>query len=134
MSYVVRPEGRGARVRERLRSKLRHRHGTSMVGWAAPRGCSISLPRLLLGIATACSVLASTGLSAQPIASCDAHKAQFALGQRYSPELAERAGRAAGARHTRKLEPGAPATTDLREDRLNLQLDRQETVSRVTCG
>ena len=35
---------------------------------------------------------------------------------------------------TRKLEPGMPATTDLREDRLNLQVDGQGVVNRVTCG
>jgi hypothetical protein len=71
---------------------------------------------------------------AQPPARCDVDKARFTIGQPYSPELAERAGRAAGARSTRKLEPGMPATTDLREDRLNLQVDGQGIVDRLTCG
>ena len=71
---------------------------------------------------------------AQQPARCEVDKARFTVGQPYSPELAERAGRAAGARSTRKLEPGMPATTDLREDRLNLQVDGQGVVDRVTCG
>jgi hypothetical protein len=71
---------------------------------------------------------------AQQPARCEVDKARFTIGQPYSPELAERAGRAAGARSTRKLEPGMPATTDLREDRLNLQVDGQGVVDRVTCG
>jgi hypothetical protein len=71
---------------------------------------------------------------AQQLARCEVDKARFAIGQPYSPELAERAGRAAGARSTRKLEPGMPATTDLREDRLNLQVDGQGIVDRLTCG
>jgi hypothetical protein len=71
---------------------------------------------------------------AQQLARCEVDKARFTIGQPYSPELAERAGRAAGARSTRKLEPGMPATTDLREDRLNLQVDGQGIVDRLTCG
>src|SRR5215204_4607170 len=60
---------------------------------------------------------------AQQPARCEVDKARFFVGEPYSRELAERAGRAAGARSTRKLEPGMPATTDLREDRLNLQVE-----------
>ena len=71
---------------------------------------------------------------AQQPARCEVDKARFVVGEPYSRELAERAGRAAGARSTRKLEPGAPATTDLREDRLNLRVDGQGVVDRVTCG
>jgi len=78
--------------------------------------------------------MAATGVSAQQPGSCAADRANFALGQPYSSDLANRARQAAGARNVRKLEPGAPATTDLRQDRLNLQVDDQEIVTRVTCG
>jgi hypothetical protein len=91
-----------------------------------------ALRPLILGIAL--GLMASAGVSAQQTGRCEAPKAEFAVGQRYSPELAERAGRAAGARDARKLAPGAVATTDFREDRLNLHVDDQEAVRRVTCG
>ena len=82
------------------------------------------------------TVWMSVGIAtfAQQPSRCEVDKARFTVGQPYSPELAERAGRAAGARSTRKLEPGMPATTDLREDRLNLQVYGQGVVDRVTCG
>lgn len=87
-----------------------------------------------LWLAMACVSLAAAGASAQQSGSCAADRANFALGQPYSSDLADRARQAAGARIVRKLEPGAPATTDLRQDRLNLQVDGQEIVTRVTCG
>jgi hypothetical protein len=87
-----------------------------------------------LGIAFWLLTPTLTLLAAQQTGTCEAAKAEFAVGQRYSAELAERAGRAAGARDARKLSPGGVATTDLREDRLNLHVDDQDTVRRVTCG
>ncbi len=81
-----------------------------------------------------CMPLGIASAFAQQPARCEVDKARFVVGEPYSRELAERAGRAAGARSTRKLEPGMPATTDLREDRLNLQVDGQGVVDHVTCG
>ena len=79
------------------------------------------------------SVGVASTFGQQP-ARCEVDQARFTIGQPYSPDLAERAGRAAGASSSRKLEPGMPATTGLREDRLNLQVDGQGGVDRVTCG
>ena len=96
-----------------------------MLSRSARRGLALVTVWMSVGIAST---------FAQQPARCEVDKARFTIGQPHSPELAERAGRAAGARSTRKLEPGAPATTDLREDRLNLQVDGQGVVYRVTCG
>ena len=93
------------------------------------RTSSLALPLVTVWM---CVGIAST--FAQQPARCEVDQARFTIGQPYSPELAERAGRAAGARSTRKIELGMPATTDLREDRLNLQVDGQGVVDRVTCG
>ena len=87
---------------------------------------------LALALVTVWMSVGIASTFAQQPARCEVDKARFTIGQPYSPELAERAGRAAGARSTRKLEPGMPATTDLREDRL--QVDGQGVVDRVTCG
>jgi Peptidase inhibitor I78 family len=71
---------------------------------------------------------------AQQASRCVAAKAESAIGQPYSPDLAERAARSTGAREARKLTPGGAATTDLQTDRLNLHVDDQDVVRRVTCG
>jgi Peptidase inhibitor I78 family len=71
---------------------------------------------------------------AQNAPRCEADKARFAVGEILSPELAERAARAAGARSTRKIEPDGAATMDLQPDRLNLEVDSRNIIQRVTCG
>ena len=71
---------------------------------------------------------------AQNAPRCEADKARFAVGEILSPELAERAGRAAGARSTRKIEPNGAATMDLQPDRLNLEVDSRNIIQHVTCG
>src|SRR5829696_7423557 len=65
---------------------------------------------------------------------CNQAKAQFAVGDRYSAEIAERARHAAGARIVRKVEPGGAYTTELRADRLNLEVDGSDIVREVSCG
>ncbi len=55
------------------------------------------------------------------------------VGQPYSPELAERARRTAGAREVRKIEPGGAYTTDLDAHRLNVEVDRAGIVRDLRC-
>ena len=65
---------------------------------------------------------------------CAAGEAQSVVGQPYSPELADRARRAAGAREVRKIEPGGAYTTDLDANRLNIEVDRAGIVTGLRCG
>jgi len=65
---------------------------------------------------------------------CAAGEARSAVGQPYSPELAERARRSAGAREARKIEPGGAYTTDLDAHRLNIEVDRGGIVRDLRCG
>jgi predicted methyltransferase len=65
---------------------------------------------------------------------CDAAKGQFAVGQPYTPELAERARTETGARTLRAIRPGQPVTMDYRQDRLNIEYEPGGNVTRVTCG
>jgi hypothetical protein len=76
----------------------------------------------LLTIAPACGFAQPVTAPAQP--RCTASEARLFAGQSYSPELAERARRAAGAREVRKIEPGGAYTTDLDAERLNVEVDR----------
>jgi hypothetical protein len=65
---------------------------------------------------------------------CVAGEAQSMVGQPYSPELADRARRAADAREVRKIEPGGAYTTDLDSNRLNVEVDRTGIVTGLRCG
>ncbi|MFC3712366.1 I78 family peptidase inhibitor [Sphingoaurantiacus capsulatus] len=65
---------------------------------------------------------------------CDAAKAQFAVGQSYSDSLAEQAREAAGAKMVRKLIPGQVVTMEFNGGRLNLDTDAAGKVSSARCG
>ena len=89
--------------------------------------------------AAALAVILSGAALGQPAPSagegaCDADRAAFAVSQPYSADLAERARQAAGARQSRKIEPGGAYTMELRTDRLNIEVDRRDVVQRVRCG
>jgi hypothetical protein len=86
----------------------------------------------LLAVVPACGFAQPVTVPAQP--RCAAGEAQLFAGQPYSPELAERARRAAGAREVRKIEPGGAYTTDLDADRLNVEVDRAGVVTGLRCG
>ena len=77
---------------------------------------------------------AQTDVADQPLHECDASRAQFAVGQRYSKQLAERARRAAHARVVRALEPGTMYTMEFDGGRLSIYLNSRGTVKSVKCG
>ena len=66
--------------------------------------------------------------------SCNAAPAQGLVGREASPALAAEAQRLTGARTWRWLRPGQIVTMEYRADRLNIHLDRQNRVVRITCG
>jgi hypothetical protein len=65
---------------------------------------------------------------------CSASGARFAIGEMYTPDLAERARRAARAQDVRIIEPGGAYTTELSPKRLNIEVDRAGIVRDLTCG
>jgi hypothetical protein len=67
-------------------------------------------------------------------ASCNAAGARWAIGERASDELLERARVAAGARVARFLFPGQPITLEYLAVRVNLELNADHVVVGVTCG
>ena len=66
--------------------------------------------------------------------SCDAERAQGLVGRAATAELGAEALRLSGAATLRWIPPGAMVTMDYREDRLNIELDGQNRVTRVRCG
>jgi Peptidase inhibitor I78 family len=65
---------------------------------------------------------------------CDASKAQGLVGQQASQSLGAEAVRLTGARALRWIAPGAVVTMDYREDRLNIHLDPDNKVVKISCG
>jgi hypothetical protein len=65
---------------------------------------------------------------------CHAEPAQFAVGQAYTPELAEKVREASGSTVVRALRPGQVVTMEFRFDRVSLHLDDKDIVTRVSCG
>lgn len=65
---------------------------------------------------------------------CNAAKAQFAVGERASQELLEKARAAAGAGVARFIRPNEPITLEFSPARLDLSLNGQDIVQSVYCG
>lgn len=66
--------------------------------------------------------------------SCDASRAQTLIGRPASSELGAEAQRLTGGRGIRWIQPGQAVTMDYRADRINIELDASNRVSRITCG
>ena len=66
--------------------------------------------------------------------SCDAAAAQRLVRREGSPQVAEEAQRLAGAKTVRFLHPGQIVTMEYRAGRLNLWLDENNRVMRISCG
>jgi hypothetical protein len=69
-----------------------------------------------------------------PRYTCNAQPAQGLVGRASSQELGTEAMRLSGARTLRWIPEGSAVTMDYRSDRLNIELDRQNKVTRIRCG
>jgi hypothetical protein len=69
-----------------------------------------------------------------PAMTCSAEKVQWTLGQPADEALTAKAKAQAGAERMRVIKPGMAVTMDYREDRLNLDVDADNKVTRAYCG
>ena len=67
-------------------------------------------------------------------ARCDASRAGNLVGREADAALGAEALRSSGAGTLRWIPPGAMVTMDYREDRLNIDLDARNRVTRIRCG
>ena len=84
-----------------------------------------------------CSTVTST--DAEPIAppkdaACAPDGLDLFLGKKATPELGVIMLKASGAKTLRWVAPGMAVTMDYRVDRLNVDLDEKNMVTRVHCG
>lgn len=89
-------------------------------------------------IATACTSLqpdpGEPGARAAASGTCNADPVQWAIGEDATQPTMGRAWRESGAGLIRPIAPGQPITKDLRPDRLNVELDRENRITRLYCG
>ncbi len=114
--------------------------GLLVAGWLTA-GCDGTSNRT-----TPASADPTTGPSAPPSGSpapqpapptsadCDATRVQWAVGQKASDDLLERARLDAGAKTARFLRPNQLITMEFSSERLNLGLDERDVVNAVSCG
>jgi Peptidase inhibitor I78 family len=88
----------------------------------------------LVAVVILCPAMVVAQSAPPALAACTADRARFAVGEVYTPDLAERARQAAGARLVRKIEPGGAYTMDFSPSRLNVEVDQGGTVRGVECG
>ena len=88
----------------------------------------------LIAIAAALTAGCATAPAAVAPERCDAAKAQKLLGRTRSEALGAEALRLSGAAALRWIPPGAMATMDHRQNRINLRVDPNDKVVKVDCG
>jgi len=88
----------------------------------------------LLALGACAAPPAPAPAEAPATGSCDASKAQFALGHEPGLAMQDQARERSGARIVRALRPGQPVTMEYNAERLNLHLDASGRIGRVTCG
>nr|WP_286948225.1 entry exclusion lipoprotein TrbK [Pseudomonas sp. UBA6718] len=65
---------------------------------------------------------------------CNAEAVQHLVDQRITAELAEEARVKAGAEHLRVTQPNQPVTMDYNPQRLNIDIDEDDSIIRLSCG
>ncbi|MGV8931610.1 MAG: I78 family peptidase inhibitor [Luteimonas sp.] len=74
-------------------------------------------------------------IPADTAALCNADAAQSFVGKQASEDTVAQAQRAAAARgDVRVIKPGQAVTMDYRNDRLNVEVDEQGKIIKITCG
>lgn len=103
--------------------------------------------RTLLGFATVAAALAMAACTTTPTAEagaddaprrggakCNADPVQWAVGQAGDQATMGRVWRESGAGLIRPIGPNQAVTMDYRGDRVNVHLDKDNKIIRITCG
>lgn len=105
----------------------------------------IASPAWLFSLVSAASLLAacsstpvapSTGTSGTttPAGQCNADAVQWAVGKEGNETNINRVWRESGAGLLRPIGPNQAVTMDFRADRVNVTLDKDNRITRVSCG
>jgi hypothetical protein len=96
---------------------------------------SLQLSTLLaFALLAACSSSPDKAPAAKGDGRCDAEAVQHLVGERITTEMAEEAREQAGAEHLRVTQPNQPVTMDYNSQRLNIDIDEDDVILRLSCG
>lgn len=124
------PAGSGEQRGEPRPGSHRSRIGRWAGGPALAK--ALRLPSLVCLVTLAVSAVPSRADAGSM--TCQAKRAGFAIGKTYTPALAEKARRKAGAAMVRPMRPGTVHTMEFRSDRLDIVLDKADVVRALHCG
>ncbi len=77
---------------------------------------------------------ASQPVATPPAESCTASAVQSLIGHPVNPAVLEQARQQAGAQRARVLRPGSAVTLEYDSQRLNLDTDDADRITRASCG
>ena len=93
---------------------------------------------LALSLLGACSSIqpdpGAPGRAGATAGACNAEAVAWAVGQPADKTVMGRVWRESGAGLIRPIAPGQAVTRDLRPDRINVHIDRDNTITSVGCG
>ena len=93
-------------------------------------------PAILVSVILLLAACATPATHAPPAVAgqCNADAAQAHVGHAASAEMVDAARKDAGATIARTLSPGQVVTMEYRHDRLNVHIDADRKITRITCG
>jgi len=95
----------------------------------------IVLLPMLAGCTSAASLLpAEAGPTVKGDGRCDAAPLAWAVGQKADEQVMKKVWQQSGAGLIRPMAPGQVVTMDFRQDRINVHLDADNTITHLDCG
>lgn len=102
-----------------------------------PNLCVITACIATLAVSACTSLQPDAGKPGERAAAsgtCHADPVQWAVGEEATQPTMGRVWRESGAGLIRPIAPGQPITKDLRPDRVNVELDANNRITRIHCG
>jgi hypothetical protein len=94
----------------------------------------VLFPMLAACASTASLLPAEAGPTVKGDGRCDAVPVAWAVGQKADEQVMKKVWQQSGSGLIRPIAPGQAVTMDFREDRINVHLDADNTITRLDCG
>ncbi|KAF1715287.1 hypothetical protein CSC74_14460 [Pseudoxanthomonas yeongjuensis] len=94
----------------------------------------VLFPMLAACASTASLLPAEAGPTVKGDGRCDAAPVAWAVGQKADEQVMKKVWQQSGAGLIRPMAPGQVVTMDFRQDRINVHLDADNTITHLDCG